>query len=243
MKRIFFMMMALMSIAPVFAQDDDGEEPIIIKKEKSNAFFIGPKIGGTMTTMTQPNEGKLYDSSAFGLSGGLAMKMRFGKASENSPAGTGYFAAGLELKYRQSVVKTIGTDEDGKENANLSLSYFDVPVYVHVYPFAKSRGMNTLYIELGASFGGVLGRTPKSLTVTNPSAEYSSVTYNIDKDGSQLKGMDVRPLAGLGYTIPSTGLDINARYYIGTSNLAGNFPCKMSSLEISLSWMFNAAKF
>lgn len=242
MKKIFFLIMALISVAPVFAQDD-GEELIITTKEKSNAFFIGPKIGGTMTTMTQPNEGKLYDGSAFGLSGGLAMNMRFGKASESSPAGTGYFAAGLELKYRQSVVKTLGTDEGGKENVNLSLSYFDVPVYVHIHPLAKARSMNTFYVELGASFGGTLGRSPKSLTVINPSADISSVTYNIDADGSKLKGMDVRPLVGLGYTIPNTGMDINARYFIGTSELAGNFPCKMSSLEISLSWMFNVAKF
>lgn len=237
------MFMAFVCIAPVFAQNDDGEELIITRKEKSNAFFLGPKIGGTMTTMTQPNEGKLYDGSAFSFSGGLAMNMRFGKASENSVGGTGYFGAGLELKYRQSAVKTVGKDEDGKENANLSLSYFEVPVYVHVYPFAKSRSMNTFYVELGASFGGTLSRKPKSITVTNPNSDYSSVTYNIDANGSKLKGWDVRPLAGLGYTIPNTGLDINARYYIGTTELAGNFPCKMSTMEISLSWMFNVSKF
>lgn len=234
--------MAFVTLTPVFAQDD-GEEITVAPKEKSNAFFIGPKVGGTMTTMTQPNEGNLYDGCAFSFSGGIAMKMRFGKASENSVGGTGYFGAGLELKYRQSAVKTVGTDESGKENAKLSLSYFDVPVYLHVYPFAKSRSMNTFYVELGASFGGTLSRSPKTLTVANPSAEYKSVTYNIDNGDSKLKGMDVRPLAGLGYTIPNTGLDINARYYIGTTKLAGNFPCKMSTLEVSLSWMFNIWKF
>lgn len=243
MKKILFMMMALISVVPVFAQDDDGEELIITPKEKSNTFFIGPKIGGTITTMTQPNEGRLYDGSAFGISGGLAMNMRFGKASENSPAGTGCFGAGLELKYRQSVVKTLGADEECKENSNLSISYFDVPVYIHIHPLTKSRSMNSFYVELGVSFGGTLGRAPKSLTIKNPSADYSSVTYDIDTDRSKLKGMDVRPLAGLGYAIPNTGLDINVRYYIGTSKLAGNFPCKMSSSEISLSWMFNVAKF
>ena len=242
MKNYLILLIALISAVPMFAQDD-GEELTITKKEKSNAFFMGPKFGGTMTTMTQPNEGDLYDGSAFGFSGGLAMNMRFGKASESSPAGTGFFGAGLELKYRQSVVKTVGTDEDGKENANLSLSYFDVPVYIHLHPFAKSRGMNTFYVELGAAFGGTLSRAPKSLTVTNPSEDFSRVTYNFDTDGSKLKGLDVRPLAGLGYTIPNTGLDINARYFIGTSELAGNFPCKMHSLEVSISWMFNVAKF
>lgn len=244
MKKISLMCMAVfVAIAPMSAQNDDGDDFIITKKEKSNAFFIGPKIGVTKTTMTQPNEGKLCDGGAWGFSGGLAMNMRFGKASENSPAGTGYWEAGLELKYRHNAVKTVACDESDKKNTNLSISYFDIPVYVHIYPFAKSRSMNTLYAELGVSCGGTLNRSPKQLIVTNPNADYSSVTYNIDADGSKLKGMDVRPLAGLGYTIPNTGLDINTRYYLGTTKLAGNFPCKMSTLEVSLSWMFNASKF
>ena len=56
-----------------------------------------------------------------------------------------------------------------------------------------------------------------------PSADYSQVTYKLDADGSKLKGLDVRPMAGLGYTIPGTGLDVNARYYLGMSKMAENF--------------------
>lgn len=244
MKKILFLIAVLSLSVPGFAQSDDGEEELISRgKVKSNAFFLGPKIGGTMTTMTQPNEGKLYDGSGFGVSGGLVFQARFGKASENSVGGTGYFGAGLELKYKQNSVKTLGTDESGKENAKMSLGYFEVPVFVHIYPIAKSPGLNSLYIELGAAFAGTLSRSPKSLTLINPSADYSQVTYNLDANGSKLKGMDVRPFAGLGYTIPNTGLDINARYYIGTSELAGNFPCKMNTLEVSLAWLFNIGKF
>ena len=196
-----------------------------------------------MTSMTQPDEGKLYDGSDFGFSGGLAFQARFGKASENSVGGTGYFSAGFELKYKLNSVKTLGTDESGKENAKMSIGYFEAPVFVHIYPLAKSPGLNSLYVELGAAFAGTLSRSPKSLTLNNPSADYSQVTYYLDSNDSKLKGMDVRPFAGLGYTIPNTGLDINARYYIGTSELAGNFPCKMNTLEVSLAWLFNIGKF
>lgn len=243
MKKILFFIVALSLTVPGFAQSDDGEEEFIPTKEKSIAFFLGPKIGGTMTSMTQPNEGKLYDGSGFGFSGGIVLKARFGKASENSVGGTGYFGAGLELKYKLNSVKTLGTDEGGKENAKLSLGYFEAPVFVHIYPFAKSPSVNPLYVEFGAAFAGTLSRSPKSLTLINPSDEYSQVTYNIDANGSKLKGMDVRPFAGLGYTLPNTSLDINARYYIGTSELAKNFPCKMSTLEVSLAWLFNIGKF
>lgn len=243
MKKILFFIVALSLTVPGFAQSDDGEEEFIPIKEKSNAFFLGMKAGGTLTSMTQPDEGKLYDGSNFGFSGGVVLKARFGKASENSVGGTGYFGAGLELKYKLNSVKTLGTDEGGKENAKLSLGYFEVPVFVHIYPFAKSPSVNPLYVELGVAFAGTLSRSPKSLTLINPSDEYSQVTYNIDANGSKLKGMDVRPFAGLGYTIPNTGLDINARYYVGASELAGNFPCKMSTLEVSFAWLFNIGKF
>ena len=243
MKKILFFIAALSLTVPGFAQSDDGEDDFIPTKTKSNAFFIGPKIGGTVTSMTQPDEGKLYDGSDFGFSGGLAFQARFGKASENSVGGTGYFGAGLELKYKLNSVKTYGTDESGKENAKMSIGYFEVPIFVHVYPIATSPSLNSLYVEFGASVAGTLSRSPKSLTLNNPSADYSQVTYNLDANGSKLKGMDVRPFAGVGYTIPNTSLDINARYYIGTSELAGNFPCKMNTLEVSLAWLFNIGKF
>ena len=243
MKKILFFIAALSLTVPGFAQSDDGEEEVVVTKVKKNVIFLGLKAGGTLTSMTQPKEGKLYDGSGFGFSGGLVLKTRFGRASENSVGGTGYFAAGLELKYKLNSVKTLGTDESGKEKSKLSLGCFEVPVFAHLYPLAKSPSMNSLYVELGAAFAGTLSRSPKSLTLKDPSADYSQVTYYIDANDSKLKGMDVRPFAGLGYTIPNTGLDINARYYIGTSKLAGNFPCRMSTLEVSLAWLFNIGKF
>lgn len=220
-------------------------------KEKKNAFYIGPKAGVTINTMTQPDEGSLYDGFGIGFSGGLAMKARFGYLPESSDnPQPGILGVGLELKYRQSSVKTFGTDEDGKTNAKLSLGYFDVPVFVQLYPFYKSDAMNTFYVELGASFTGVMSRSPKSLTlVGGPNDNYSSVTYHIDGD-NKLKGVDARPFAGIGYTIKSAsnnsfsgGLDINARYYLGMSKMADNFACKMSNIEVSLAWMFNVCGF
>mgnify|MGYP002622580841 CR=1 FL=1 len=226
---------ALLVSISAFAQVDG---PINIgAKEKKNAFFMGPKAGVTMTSMTQPDEGTLYDGFGIGFSGGLAMKARFDKATEGTEkGGTGYFGVALELKYKQCNVKTFGTDEKGKENAQLSLGFFEMPVSFQVYPFAKSAAMNTFYVELGAAFAGAMTRSPKSLTLNK------TTTYVFDGD-KKLKGYDLRPLAGIGYTIPNTGLDINARYYIGTSELAGNFPCKMNTIEVSLAWMFNVCGF
>ena len=243
MKKILFFIAALSIAVPGFAQSDDGEEEFPPVKQKSSVFFLGLKAGGTITSMTQPDEGKLYDGAGFGFSGGLAVQARFGKASENSVSGTGYFGAGLELKYKLNSVKTLGIDEDGNDNAKMSVGYFEVPVFAHIYPLVKSPSLNSFYVELGAAFAGTLSRSPKSLKLLHPSADCSQVIYNLDANGSTLKGMDVRPFAGIGYTIPNTGLDVSARYYIGTSELAGNFPCKMNTLEVSLAWLFNMGKF
>ena len=127
MKKFLFLFVALVTAMPTFAQSDDEEDVYSSgAKVKKNAFFIGPKVGGVLTTMTQPKQGKLYDAAGFGFSGGLAMKIRFGQASEASVGGTGYFAIGAELKYKQNKVKTLGTDQDGKRNADLTISYFEV---------------------------------------------------------------------------------------------------------------------
>lgn len=218
--------------------------------EKKHNFYLGVKAGLAISTMTQPNECDLYDGAGMGFSGGLVAKARFGKASDDAPAGTGLFGVGLELKYKQNTVKTIGVDESGSKDAKLSMGYFEVPVFVQFHPFYKSDAMNTFYIELGPDFAGTLSRCPKSLTVSNLTGDYSSVAYNLDNNGSKLKGFDVRVMAGIGYDFPIRNanqetkslLGINARYYVGTSKLAGNFDSKMNSLEISLSWMFSIGK-
>lgn len=197
-------------------------------KQKNNAFYMGPKAGVVITSMTQPTQSKLFDKTGVGFSGGLALRGRFGKASENSYGGTGYFGLGLELKYKQNKVKTIAGED-------LSIDYFEVPVVAQVFPFAKNASMNPFYIELGASFGGVLSKKPDQLTVNDNSG---TVVYNT-KD---IKGLGVSGVAGLGYTIPNTGLDINARYYLGFTDLADNIGCKMSSFEVSLAWYFKLGK-
>ena len=215
--------------------------------QKNHSFFLGVKGGIDISTMTQPDECNLYDAAGLGFNAGVVGKVRFNRATPNAPAGTGLLGAGVELKYKQNTVKTIGTNEKGEQNAKLSVGYFEVPVYVHVYPFYKSDVMNTFYVEAGPDFAGTMTRSPKSLTVETPGER---ITYNIEDGNTKLKGMDVRIMAGIGYDYAiknekheTTNLvGVNMRYYIGTSKLAGNFNSKMNTLEISLSWMFNIGK-
>ena len=222
---------ALLSTTTIFAQEDDffSTGPIP-PKPKNYAFFIGPRIGGDITTMTQPNECNLYDAAGIGFSGGVAMKLRLGAMSEDSDGGTGVFGIGLDLKYKQNNVKTIADD-------NLSLGYFEAPIMAQFYPFYKNTKMNSFYLEIGVDIAALLSKNPDLMTVQPNNERYDLVTYHI----SDLKGGDIRIPVGIGYTFPK-GFDINMRYYLGTSDLAKNMACKMSSFELSVGWLFKVGK-
>ena len=247
MKKSLLMIAGGLLFVTQFAQaQPTGRSAVIVEAPKKHAFYLGVKAGVDMTTMTQPEESKLYDGMGTGFSAGLVANARFNRASENAPAGTGIFGVGLELKYKLNTVKTIGTNEDGKENANMNLGYFEIPIYAQIFPFYKSDAMNTFYIEVGPDFAFLTSKSPKTLTVNNPSSDLKNVTYDI----KGLKGGDCRILAGLGYDFPiknsdnqtSSLIGLNARYYIGTSSLAKNFSSKMNTFEISLSWKFNLGR-
>lgn len=247
MKKTLITIMCALFSAHSFAQIEDN----IIERVQKNQFSLGVKAGLNFTSMTDPSECSLNKRAATGYSASLAAKLRFRQATENSPAGTGTLALGVEVKYASNKVKTLATDEKGIPEADLLINKLSVPVFVQLYPLSKVASMNTFYLEAGAEFALMLSSKPKSLTVSGTPGKYpfisgadkyNSITYNFDKDGSKLKSNDLRILVGAGYTIPGTGLDINARYYIGTSKLAENMPCKLSTAEISLAWMFNAGK-
>lgn len=244
MKQLLSLLLLVSFGAIAHAQIDDS----VVFEPKQHLFYAGVKGGVGFSTMTQPDECDLYDSMGLGYHGGLVLHARFNRANRNTPAGTGLLGVGLEARYQFNSVKTIATDETGKEKATLDLTYIDVPVYAHIYPFYKTTSMNNFYVEVGPDFAFLMGRKPQVLTYKYPGG--GTVAYNIDNGNSKLKGMDIRMMAGLGYdfAIKNNDLEatsligINARYYMGMNKLAGNFNSKMSSVEISLSWLFNIAK-
>lgn len=219
------LLLAMAGVIPALAQSDDDD---IFIREKANIVTLGPRVGATFTTMGQPNECNLYDGSGVGLSLGAALRTRLGHATRDTQeGGTGFLGFGLDLLYKQNNVKTIGSDD-------LKLGYFELPVTVQFFPMTRSRYMNKFYVEAGPSFAILASKSPSVINV-----DQANVSYHT----GDLGGGDVRFLVGLGYTIPKTGLNVGARYYIGTGKLAKNFPCKQNSLEIALSWQFKIAKY
>ena len=235
MKRILFLFAALLFTGTVVAQDDlfggsDDNSAQVIKtqtKQRKHKLSIGPRVGGTMTMMKDPDNFAVEDGAGFGFTGGIAVRARFGKQFESSDPGTGAWGVAIELKYKQNVAKTTFGDD-------LKLSYFEIPILVQWYPFYKKSAMNPLYIEAGVAPAICMTADPDEL-------RFGTATSTTVIKTGDLKANDFRPVVGLGYAFPF-GLDINARYYFGTSEMAKNFNAKINSVEFSLAWMFDIAK-
>lgn len=204
----------------------EGKKITIKGKHYNYELSVGPRAGVGISTMSESEDLKIYDGSGIGFGGGLAANVRFGSKDSRGRYldGQGLFGIGLELNYKSHSVKTLAEED-------LKLGYFEVPVMLQFYPMYNSKQLKNLYIEVGPTLAGSLSSSPDALF-------YDNVTY---KTGD-LKGFDVKATIGLGYRVnknsANDGFYVNARYYYGTSKLAGNFPDKVSSAEISVGYLF-----
>lgn len=199
-----------------------------VQKHNSFELSIGPRIGGGVAIASQQSGFDVTKGAGFGFDAGLGVNMRFGgKDSKGRPLdGRGWFGAGIELNY---AMRSIGTNGD----KSLTLSYFDVPVLFQFYPGYATKQLRNLYLEVGPTFSALLSASPKVLTTETH--EFST---------GNLKGGDIKVTFGLGYRFTkaaSSGFYLNFRYNLGTSDLAGNFPVKTSSAELTLGYLFKCA--
>lgn len=207
-------------------QTKTGKRIVVTTKHYKYEFSLGLRAGAGLSTMAESEDLTIYDGSGLGLGGGLAANIRFGGEDNRGRAldGQGLFGIGLELNYKNHSVKTKAKDD-------LKLAYFEVPIMLQFYPWYNSKQLKNLYIEAGATVAGSLSASPDDIS-------YKNTTYAT----GELKGFDVKPTLGAGYRFnknsANDGFYINARYYLGTSKLAGNFPGKISSAEVSVGYLF-----
>lgn len=240
MKKILFIAIAALYGLSGFAQDNKAtraDDFGFTEKEYNHAVFVGPVIGANMTMTSGKEKNDLFEGTGVGFTGGVAAKVRFGHGTENSMEGTGMFAAGLEVKYTLNNVKT-------NAEKSLSLGYLDIPVLVQFYPLAGTTTANGLFIEAGPDFAMLMSKSPDvlRLPLNQPYPKPQAVDYYT----GDLKGGDLRLALGLGYecALTNMNLGVHARYYLGTSELSKNaLPTKLNTLELSLSLMFQVAKF
>lgn len=203
-----------------------GKSIAISTKNYNYELSIGPRVGGGLTLMSD-GDVKVSDGSGFGFDAGLGVNVRFGgKDSKGRPIhGQGLVGVGLELNYASYSAKTVA-------DKNLNLGYFEVPLLLQLYPAFQTKQLKNLYIEVGPTFSALVSKSPKELKV----ADYTTYVTG------DLKGGDVKATIGVGYRVnrasANDGFYFNLRYNHGFSKLAGNFPSKISSAELTIGYLF-----
>lgn len=188
-----------------------------ITDNRKNVVSLGITAGGNYAMMSKYDPVDLGSRSGIGFQGGIAFNVHFGQKRGADP-GTGPIGLQIEALYAQHSMKTDLSD-------NIKLGYIEVPV---LFKYYITPNVN---IELGPTFCYLTSKSPDTLKGT-------STTIAI----GELKGGDVKGTIGVSYQTKS-GFYASARYNLGFSELAKNFPCKVSTVSVSVGYLFNIFKF
>jgi hypothetical protein len=216
MKKVIVSFIVVIFTTCLYAQVEKPFSGGVVIPDRSYRISAGPKVGLNFSTMGEPDGMKLGLKGGAGFNGGIAANLHLGRRMEASRGGTGLFGLQIEALYAQRKIKS------GIED--LEFTYLEVPLLAQCYVTPK------LSIEAGATVAGITGCSPGHI-------RYNKVTVAT----GEFTGMDVMLTLGLGYKDKS-GLTVSARYNLGTSDMAGNFPARMNMLTLSAGWLFTLIK-
>jgi hypothetical protein len=227
--------LSLCASAQVLVDDDDDSGTmamITTHVNKSYVLSVGAKAGVNYSLAGNP-DGLEYlgVSGNVGYFGGVVANFRFARPA-GKPLGTERFGVQLEALYSLRSLKT--------NTENINMNSFEVPLMLQWY------ALPSFYVQVGPTFTGVLSTSPDKLSFHDYSKteSTSSITeinnYTTIATGD-LKPFDVMLSIGVGYKHKS-GLTADLRYNMGTSDLAGNFSTKVSTISLSVGWLFNIVK-
>ena len=149
---------------------------------------------------------------------GLAVNAQFIERGRRGFRSDGGFLFGVEVEalYGSRNTKVSGT--------LARLNCLEFPILVQYYP------LSSLGVEAGITAVKFLGYSP----------DYLQIGFSHLHLG-QISGGDMMPTIGVCYKTPF-GLMLNARYYLGLSNLAGNLDSKMSTAIVSMTYLIPIIK-
>lgn len=220
-KHAFFSLIAVIAAIGVSAQglEELPEENYRIGGgvvEKSYVLSVGPKLGINYSMAGDPDLLSLGMGGSVGFDGGVAANIHFGRRKISSPSGTGWFGLQLEAQYS---MRTLSTNSD-----NIRMNGLIVPLLAQCYVHPN------LCIEVGPTFYGAFGASPEAF-------QYDSVIFST----GEMRGNDVMLTLGIGYK-SRRGFTASVRYNMGNSDLAPNFPTKVSTISVGIGWMFSVVK-
>ena len=214
MKKLILLASIFMMAVSATAQDYEEENDVV--DTRKNVVSLGVTAGGNYSMMSKYDPVYLGSRTGIGFQGGLAINAHFGQ-KPGAGAGTGPIGLQLEVLYAQHSFKT-------DLNENIKLSYLEAPLLFKYY-FTKE-----LNIEVGPTFAFLMSKKPDELV--GPSTSIAI---------GELKGGDVRATVGISFQ--TKGFYVSARYNHGFSDLAKNFPCKVSAATLSVGYLFDIFKF
>lgn len=227
-KKLLLIAFALLSCNILFSQDQWDWNDTPTSHDRSYSIAIGPKAGigiamGTDGTfMTSDSTSYGFDfTSGIAYQIGASANIHFGRRNPQSPGGTGWLGVEAELLYSSRNIKA----KDG----NLRMHCLEIPILVEIYPIPS------LAIEIGPTFVSILKCSPEQLYFDD--IEPNTIAVGVPQIG-QITGSDLMLTFGINYKLPM-GLAFDARYNLGNKALAGNFDCKISSLMVSVSYLFS----
>jgi hypothetical protein len=212
-KHLLLLLFAALCCNGLLAQEEcEDDRPLRIA--------IGPKVGVGLDLGSHSNLENIDFGMGVGYQFGAAFNAQFGRRTEMSCGGTGWFGLQIEAMYGGRNIKLGST--------SLGTSCIEVPVLAQLYVTPS------VALQAGATAVMILKATPDELY-------YEGATYGT----GEIKGKDVMVTAGLAYKArlnENSALLIDARYNMGMSNLAGTFDTKASSAMLSFSYLFNIVK-
>jgi hypothetical protein len=215
-----FLMAAVTNAQVTFTDEENNEEESlegIVPDKRKSAVSFGFKVGANMSSMTKYDVADLGLKSGVGFEGGVVIAARFGKHTKGSDAGTGMFGVQVEPTY---ALHNIGTSSD-----DIKLNCIEVPILLKIF---LTPNFN---VEVGPNICGSISSKPDNLDTGNMSLAIGD-----------LKAFDIKASIGVSYETKG-GLFASLRYNLGTSELAKNFPCKVSAANLTLGYKFNIFKF
>lgn len=220
-KKFFILLLGTMCTWNAYAQYEEvpyaeGEDETGMGTDRPFTIAVGPKVGLPFTTMSKPSDIDFGTKLGTGFCGGIAANFHFGRRTPISLGGTGLFGLQVEALYASRAV--------GTESETIQFNMLEIPILAQLYVTPN------ICIEAGPTFVAAMGASPENVYVDNQFVATG-----------EMKANDVMFTLGAGYKHPN-GLFANARYNIGTSDVAGNFDSKMSTISLSIGWLFTVVK-
>lgn len=223
MKRIVLFMMAIAISLSASAQiiiDEDNENgdeyvpgQIVLR---NFVLSVGAKAGGNYS-LTSSSKGDYGLSGTFGYSAGLAANVKFCRPVGRS-LGAERFGVQIEGLFSNRRISL--------NDVTLDMKAVELPVLLQWYYLPG------FCLEAGSTFTSVVNASPDKISDSNGN-------YVIHT--GQIKSKDMMLTLGLGYK-DKAGFTASIRYNLGNSDLANNMEIKVSTLTVSIGWLFTAVK-